>query len=296
MDRALMMSPVVAGRVSIVIPCFNAGECLKEAVQSALEQTHDDIEIIIVDDGSSEERTLEILATSKWPKTTVLRQANGGPSVARNRGVTAATGEYILPLDADDRIHSSYAAKAVAALKGHANVGIVYCKAQKFGVEEGVWKLPPYTLNELVIDNVIFCTGLYRKSDWSLVGGYNESLRHGMEDYEFWIKLVHLGRDVHQLDELLFFYRVQKNSRTTSFMANNAIIVSTYADIFRANKEFFAANAELLFEHRFRLCDELNRYRLRYGKIEALLARHQWLRKLARRIYKFIQEPLNAAL
>lgn len=291
-----MIPSAKAGRVSIVIPCYNAGECLIEAVQSALDQTYEDVEIIIVDDGSNDERTLEILAEAQWPGATVIRQANGGPSVARNRGVSAATGQYILPLDADDRIHPSYVAKAVAVLKDDAKVGIVYCKAEKFGVEEGVWQLPPYTLNELVIDNVIFCTGLYRKSDWSLVGGYNESLRHGMEDYEFWIKLVHLGREVHQIDELLFFYRVQKSSRTTGFMADNAVIVSTYADIFRANKDFFAANAELLFEHRFRVYDELNRYRSRYGRLDRLLDKHGWLRKIARHISKVVQPPSRAAL
>lgn len=281
-----MAGAVRHARVSVVIPCYNAGEYLEEAVQSALAQTYRDVEVIVVDDGSTDARTKEILDGANWPNTTIIRQANGGPSAARNRAISAASGEFILPLDADDRISPAYIEKAVAVMQARPEVGIVYCKAHKFGVEKGAWQLPAYTLNELVIDNVIFCTSLYRKEDWSRVGGYNESLRHGMEDYEFWIKLVHLGCAVHQIDEPLFFYRIQQNSRTTGFMANNRKVVSTYADIFRANKDFFADNAEILFEHRFQLYDELNRYRRRYGRIERLLERHRWLKKIARALFR----------
>lgn len=276
------------GRVSIVIPCFNAGDYLEEAIQSALAQTYADVEVIVVDDGSTDARTRELLDSRSWPRTTVIRQANAGPSAARNRAIEAATGEFILPLDADDRIAPGYAEKAVAILQAQPDAGIVYCKAQKFGVEEGLWQLPAYTLNEIVIDNVIFCTSLYRKQDWALAGGYNEALRHGMEDYDFWIKLVHLGRGVHQIDEPLFFYRIQQSSRTTGFMADNRTVVSTYADIFRANQEFFAKHAEMLFEHRFRLYDELNRYRARYGRLEQMVNRHPWLKRLGRWLHRFV--------
>lgn len=281
-----MTESIHSARVSVVIPCYNAGDYLEEAVQSALAQTYRDVEVIVVDDGSTDERTKQILDAANWPRTTIIRQVNGGPSAARNRAVEAASGEFILPLDADDRIDPSYAEKAVAVMQARPEVGIVYCKAHKFGVEEGAWQLPVYTLNELVIDNVIFCTSLYRKEDWRRVGGYNETLRHGMEDYEFWIKLVHLGCVVHQIDEPLFFYRIQQSSRTTGFMASNRTVVSTYADIFRANRDFFADNAEMLFEHRFRLYDELNRYRQRYGRFERFLERHQWLKRVARALFK----------
>lgn len=283
-----MTSAIHQARVSVVIPCYNAGDYLEEAVQSALAQTYRDVEVIIVDDGSTDERTKEILAAANWPRTTIIRQSNAGPSAARNRAVGASRGEFILPLDADDRIHPSYVEKAVAIMRAQPDVGIVYCKAHKFGVEEGAWHLPAYTLNELVIDNVIFCTSLYRRDDWDRVGGYNEGLRHGMEDYEFWIKLVHIGRNVFQIDEPLFFYRIQKSSRTTGFMADNTTVVSTYADIFRANRDFFAAHAEKLFEHRFRLYDELGRYRARYGKLDNFLERHSRVKKIARWLSRWV--------
>lgn len=269
-------------RVSIVIPCFNAGDLLSEAVESALAQTYSDVEVIIVDDGSTDARTQEILATATWPRTRIIRQDNAGPAAARNVAIAAASGEFILPLDADDRIAPSYVEKAVAAMVANPEVGIVYCKAMKFGAENGPWLLPPYTLRELVIDNVIFVTSLFRKADWEAVGGFRESLRHGVEDYEFWIRIVGLGRRVVQLDEYLFFYRTQAVSRTTDFQRDRSVIVGAYAQIFRDNIDFFARNAEYLFEHRFGLYDQIERYRQRYGRVDAFFERHPKLRVLAR--------------
>jgi len=273
---------------SIVIPCYNAGSHLAEAVQSALMQTHADIEIIIVDDGSTDPVTRDLLDKANWPRTRIIRQENAGPSAARNRAVQASAGKYILPLDADDTIEPEYVAKAIAVLEARPEVGVVYCKATKFGAEQGAWNLPVYTLRELVIDNVIFVTALYRKTDWEAVGGYNEKLRHGVEDYEFWVKIVHLGREVVQLDEYLFNYRIQRESRSTSFQSARPAVVETYAEIFRSNIDFFATHADILFEHRFEMADELAHWRLRYGRLEEFLNRHPRLVGLIRRMKRKI--------
>ncbi len=269
-------------RVSIVIPCYNASATLGEAVQSALDQTWDDLEVIIVDDGSSDPATIALLDGMNWPRTRVIRQDNAGPAAARNAAIRASTGEFILPLDADDRIAPSYVEKALAVLQRRPGVGIVYCKAERFGAASGPWELPSYSIRELAIDNVIFVTSLFRRADWERVGGFNEHLRHGVEDYDFWLKLVGLGCDVVQLDETLFHYRVQASSRTADFSADRAGMVDTYARIFRDNIDVFARNAETLFEHRFALYDELNSYRARYGRLEALLRRYPRLARVAR--------------
>lgn len=271
-------------QVSIVIPCYNDGEYLDEAVRSAIGQTYADVEVVIVDDGSTDPITKRVLDEACWPRTQIIHQANAGPSAARNRAIRAATGEYILPLDADDTIEPEYVAKAVAVLKAQPQVGIVYCRATKFGAERGPWNLPVYTLRELVIDNVIFVTALYRKSDWAAVGGYNENLRRGVEDYEFWVKIVHKGREVVQLDEYLFNYRIQEKSRTTSFQEGRSAVVQTYAEIFRSNIDFYADHADFLFEHRFGLYDELAHWRSRYGRLDALFNRHPMLLKLGKYI------------
>jgi glycosyltransferase involved in cell wall biosynthesis len=268
--------------VSIIIPCYNAGAYLEETVQSALAQTFRQLEIVVVDDGSTDQTTLDLLRNHQWPRTRVLRQENRGPSAARNAGIKVARGEFILPLDADDKIDPTYVAKAVKIFSEQSEVGIVYCKAMRFGKDEGPWELPAYTLREIVIDNVIFCAALYRKADWQMVGGYNELLRKGMEDYDFWIKLIHIGREVHQLDEYLFFYRILESSRTTGFMCDTSVIANTYAEIYRSNSAFFSKHAHIMFEHRMDLYKELDHLRLRYRKIEALLARHPRLLRIAK--------------
>lgn len=254
--------------VSVVIPCFNAGAHLDDAVRSALAQTHANLEVVIVDDGSTDAATVALLANARWPRTRVFRQANAGPAAARNHAIREATGDYILPLDADDTIDPTYVAKAVAVLDAQPAVGCVYCKAMKFGAETGPWDLPPYRLEELVIDNVIFVTALFRKADWQAVGGFDEKLRHGVEDYDFWVKMVAAGRQVVQLDEYLFNYRVQEKSRTTRFQDGLDGKVATYADIFRNNQRFYVDHAESLFKHRFGLYAQVADWQQRYATLK----------------------------
>jgi glycosyltransferase involved in cell wall biosynthesis len=273
-------------KISIIIPCHNAGNFLSEAIESALAQSHRDLEVIVVNDGSTEARTLEILAELSDPRVRVIHQANAGPAAARNRGIQVAGGEFILPLDADDRFDPTYADKALAVMHQRPDVGIVYCDAMKFGAASGLWSLPAYSVREMVIDNVIFCSSLFRKSDWEAVGGYNENLRHGMEDYEFWIKLIALGRDVVKIGEPLFFYRIQESSRTTKFQDDSQTVVATYAEIFRANIGFFARHAEYLFEHRFGLYREIDHYRYRYGRLDGWLESRSWLKAMGRFILR----------
>lgn len=256
-------------RVTIVIPCYDAGHHLEQAVDSALAQTWQDLEVVIVDDGSTDPVTLDLLERASWPRTRIFRQSNAGPSAARNRAVREATGQYILPLDADDTIEPTYVEKAVAVLDANPEVGCVYCKAVKFGAESGPWDLSPYKVEELAIDNVIFVTALYRKADWQAIGGYDEHLRHGVEDYDFWVKMVASGKDVVQLDEYLFNYRVQAKSRTTSFQDSLGGKVESYARIFRNSKQFYAQHAEHLFQHRFSLYEQLASCRAQYSELKA---------------------------
>lgn len=262
-------------RVSVVIPCYQAGQYLDEAVKSALAQTWQDLEVVIVDDGSTDRATLDLLDEARWPRTRIFKQSNAGPAAARNRAVREATGNYILPLDADDTIESTYVEKAVAVLEARPEVGCVYCKAMKFGAETGSWVLPPYSLEQLVVDNVIFVTALYRKADWQWIGGYDEGLHHGVEDYDFWIKMVAYGKEVVQLDEYLFNYRIQPESRTTKFQDGMDGKLATYARIFRNNRDFYAKHAELLFKHRFGLYAQLDEWRSRCEQLQARLEAQQ---------------------
>ena len=198
--------------VSIIIPCYNQGQYLAESIGSVLASDYQELEIIVVDDGSTDPETLALLERLDYPKTRLIRQENRGLASARNSGIAAANGEYILPLDADDRIGAQYISQAVAALESDSKRGIVYCQVEKFGAEQGAWRLDRFSKWRMGLGNVIFCSALYRRTDWQQVGGYDETLQRGWEDWDFWLSLLELGRSVHCLAMTGFYYRKQSSS------------------------------------------------------------------------------------
>src|SRR5262245_35333532 len=116
-----------APRVSVVVPCFDLGRYLDEAIDSVLAQTFHDLEIVVVDDGSTDPFTCELLDRYDRPKTQLLRQSNRGPAAARNAGIRATTGHYVCCLDADDRLLPTYLEKAIQVLQQAPDVGFVSC-------------------------------------------------------------------------------------------------------------------------------------------------------------------------
>jgi glycosyltransferase involved in cell wall biosynthesis len=203
-------------KVSVVIPCYNQGHFLNEAVESVLKQSFEDLDIIIINDGSTDTATNSLLAGYDKPKTRVITTKNQGLAAARNNGIVQAQGEYILPLDADDTIEPSYIEKAAHILDSTPDTGIVYCRARLFGQVETEWLLPEYSIEAMLLDNIIFCSALYRRQDWLLVGGYDPGMIYGWEDYDFWLSLIEQGRGVWKIPEILFSYRVTADSMVRS--------------------------------------------------------------------------------
>jgi len=214
-------------KISIIVPCFNQAQFLDEALQSVLDQSYQDWECIIVNDGSPD-NTEEIAQqwVNKDPRFKYIKKENEGISAARNKGIQEAKGTFILPLDADDKISSHYVKLAIQEFDKDDALAMVYCKAQKFGAESGPWELENYSLKRLAKINMIFCSGVYKRSDWEAVGGYDEKMVHGLEDWEFWIALLKSGKKVIQLDEVGFYYRVKEGSR------NTVISKEQYKDLF----------------------------------------------------------------
>ncbi|MBF2708229.1 glycosyltransferase family 2 protein [Flavobacterium soyangense] len=200
--------------VSIIVPCYNQAQYLDEALQSVLDQTYQNWECIIVNDGSSD-NTEEV--AQKWVQKDVRFQyffkKNGGVSSTRNLGICYAIGEFILPLDADDRIGRTYINSAVRVFRRNSTLKLVYSKAEYFGDKTGLWYLPSFSIQNLARFNMIFCSAIYRKKDWELVGGYDVNMIYGIEDWEFWIAILKDGGNVFRLDTVEFYYRVKKVSR-----------------------------------------------------------------------------------
>ena len=226
--------------VSVVIACHNDGKYLDEAINSVLKQTYDDVQIIVIDDGSTEENTVRLLTELERPKTKLIRTAHKGLAIARNTGIAACESKYVLPLDADDKIKETYLEKAVGIMQADERIGIVYCKAELFGAEFGPWELQPYRFPELLYGNMIFCSALFRRSDWEAVNGYNPNMVYGWEDYDFWLSLIELGREVCCIPESLFCYRRRSDSMLGKMTAEH--VVFSYSQLFRNHPRLYAEN------------------------------------------------------
>jgi glycosyltransferase involved in cell wall biosynthesis len=180
---------------SIIIPCFNYGRFVNEAVSSALHQTISSLEVIVVDDGSGDTETIRVLETLKTlPRVRVVRQVNAGLPSARNTGIALAQGEYICCLDADDTLEPSYIELCIAVLELDRSAGFAYSWVQLFGDETSVWRTHEFDIREALYDNHIPASAVFRRDDWLAVGGYRPDMRSGYEDWEFWLRVAALGR------------------------------------------------------------------------------------------------------
>jgi glycosyltransferase involved in cell wall biosynthesis len=215
--------------VAVIVPCYNQAQYMDEALISVLNQTYTNWECIIVNDGSTD-NTEE--TGKKWASTDhrfkYIYQKNKGLSSARNYGIEHTNAKYILPLDCDDKISADYLMLAIAAFKMNESLKVVYCKAEKFGAETGAWNLPAYSHQNLCNMNMIFCTAVFKKSDWNLVGGYDAKMINGLEDWEFWIAILKNGGEVMCLNAVCFFYRIRKHSMIRSIDTEKRIRLKNY--------------------------------------------------------------------
>jgi glycosyltransferase involved in cell wall biosynthesis len=143
-----------------------------------------------------------------------MRQENSGVSAARNAGINISSGVYILPLDADDKLAIDYLKETSIVLDNDYRIKIAYGEVELFGTENGIWHLPSFSLAELALENMIYCSGLFRRADFDLYGGYDESFIYGSEDWEFWLRILKNGGEVKKLSSVLFYYRKKENSRS----------------------------------------------------------------------------------
>ncbi len=203
-------------KVSIVIPCYNLGAYLEDALASVFAQTFTDYEVVIVNDGSTDQTTNQLLERLASEGIRILATLNRGPAAARNLAIGESQGKYVLPLDADDRIAPCFLEQAVAVMESTPEVSVVYGRVEFFGERSGEWLRPEYSPARILLDNLIVATSLFRRDDWERVGGFCEEMRSGWEDWDFWLSLLADGGMVERLDEVVFFYRIRSNSRDRS--------------------------------------------------------------------------------
>lgn len=193
--------------VSVVIPCYNYGAFLIDAVRSVSSQTLTNTELLVVDDGSTDAETISVLGGLSASGVTVLHQPNGGPSSARNRGIARASGKYVCCLDADDILHPSYLEQAVALMEAEPSVGVTYSWVRRFGDSEGVWMPEPFDITLLLHHNLMVVSAVFLREAWEVAGGFWEEMSPGFEDWEFWINLASHGYRARLIPAPLFLKR-----------------------------------------------------------------------------------------
>ncbi|MCL9769730.1 glycosyltransferase family 2 protein [Flavobacterium sp. HXWNR69] len=230
--------------VTAIIPCYNDGEYINQALYSVLNQTVVPDKIIIIDDGS-QESTKQVLATLKHPTLQIIYQQNKGVSVARNNAIKMATTSYILNLDADDYYEPTFIEKALSVLKTNHQVGVVgsYCRTfNHYGNTVEIVEPLGGITKDFIIKNNGRANSLYRKECWEQVGGYDEKMVNGYEDWEFWIAILKNNWHMEIIPEVLSHYRIKKASRDKTAFKNHDFELRKY--IFEKHKEVYLAHLD----------------------------------------------------
>jgi glycosyltransferase involved in cell wall biosynthesis len=223
--------------VSIIIPFYNSQDYLSQTIDSVLASLYPNVEIILIDDGSTD-RSIEIAEkyVIQYPNISLYKQKNQGVSVARNLGISNAKGTYIIPVDSDDMIYEKYIEEAVKTLETNPNVKVVTAEGCFFGNKTGKRTLPNFDINLLARKNTLHVSSVYRKSDWIRIGGYCPKML-GREDWDFWISMLKDGGDVVKLPIIGYKYRIRDNSkriRTRNLKAEiNDILNSRHKEFYK---------------------------------------------------------------
>ena len=250
--------------VSIIIPAYNAEKYIQRALESALAQTYKDIEIIVIDDGSTD-KTAEIIKTYQDPRIIYIFQKNQGQGPARNNGIKKSQGEYITFLDADDYYFPEKVEKQVRFLENHPEYQAVYCNALHFYSDNPTVifkKKGNFHSGDIFKDllessyinpNTIM---IYRKV-LDKAGLFNEN-RYYPEDWELWLRISRTGFRFGYLDEDLVKVEIRPDSNTTMaiqwILKNNAL--KMFENIFSSmspEERFLYKTEEILRKMRFKL-------------------------------------------
>lgn len=211
--------------ISVIMPCFNAAPYVEEAVRSVLDQTYRDIELIVVDDGSTDASPEIVgrLAEEYRGRITQVAQSNAGPYAARNHGLRLAKGEYVAFLDADDWWSPDCMQKLQSAVSESPSFALAYCGWQNIGLEGGrgaPYVPPDYELEDKAARFLRAAApwpihaALVRRSVMQEVGGFDLDLPTCM-DYDLWLRIA-VARPIRLVPEVLAFYRHHQSGQITS--------------------------------------------------------------------------------
>lgn len=206
--------------VSIIMPCYNLGRYVEDALESLSKQTFQNFHLTIVDDASTDPETKKILGNLVLPKNAnlITEKKNLGLSGVRNKYIRKAKSKYVFSFDPDDVLKPTFLEKSVAYLESNPKKAAVATWLEKFGIESGVVKLnkESASLPSMLISNHYLGSCVFRKKVFSEVGGYDTAqVVYGAEDYDFWLSVLERGWSLGVIEEPLFRYRRLANSSSS---------------------------------------------------------------------------------
>jgi len=205
-------------KISVIIPVYNTEQYLPECLDSVLAQTFTDIEIICINDGSTD-NSLKILQkyAKQDSRINVINQKNSGVIVARNNAIATAKSEYIFPLDSDDIITPDCLEKLYTAITSGKG-DIITSRVMYFGRENHEMELSKPTRYNMALGNRLVNASLFRKSDFDKTGGYDTDFSLCLEDYDLWLNMMfNLKLKIYRVPEILFYYRLKPIAEARNF-------------------------------------------------------------------------------
>ncbi|MEG5135447.1 MULTISPECIES: FkbM family methyltransferase [unclassified Microcoleus] len=253
--------------VSIIIPCYNHANLLREAVESVVNQTYQNWECIIVNDGSTDDTSnFANYLIQLYPQKALrlIDKPNTGPADSRNVGVQQSSGKLILFLDADDKIHPKFIEECVEVLSAKPNVGFVYTDVQHFGANCDLVNHGDFEPNKFLRDNQAPATSLFRREIYEQVGGLKKVMKLGCEDWEFWISAYEKGWLGDRLPQPYLYYRQHGDgsSRTQKMAGERPKLDLMRATIVRLHSQLYKPeevrwSEQILQQHGNLIADEL---------------------------------------
>ncbi|SHI77210.1 Glycosyltransferase involved in cell wall bisynthesis [Cruoricaptor ignavus] len=206
-------------KVSIIVPCYNQENFIRETLQSVLDQTYEKWECLVIDDGSQNNSAAVIKSfAEKDDRIKYFYQENAGVSAARNNGLRHATGKYLLMLDGDDVLNPRGVEEAVEEFEKDPELLVVFSDTTSFG--EGIEpkssnSAPQFGLKEILLTNMLHTSSMFQRKDAEGVF-YDEPLGQPRQDWDYWIRLFTKNRDrssnVKKIDYQIYRYRKHPKS------------------------------------------------------------------------------------
>lgn len=208
----IILESTYSRKVDVIIPCYNLGHLLEDTLASLERSFNDNINVCIIDDGSTQPQTIDGLKKAESFGYKVIRQSNTGLCKALNNAIEKCNSEYLLVLSADDKVDPKFITQSLKILEQQQEVGVVYCNPKTFEAWYSMWLTPDFDAAQFLSLNFIVATSVYRRKYWEQAGGYDPNT-DGNEDWEMWMNCLEHGAKFHHIDEYLFQYRYRAGSK-----------------------------------------------------------------------------------